>query len=289
MAAPLGFGTFIPANTLVHNLNAQVKIVLACAFSIAAFFVESWPGMGVLCVAVTALYVLARLRVGHALAGLKPVAFILTFTVVVHAFGFGLDAGAAGAAGASGAGGGSAAAASQSAAAGVWVIAGGFGVTLAGLETGAFLALRIALLVAACSLLTFTTSQTALTDGLVALLRPLARLHVPVDDIAAVVSMALRFIPTTAQEAQRVVQAQKARGAEFDGGGLLARTRAWIPVFVPLFVRLFRRADDLAMAMDARCYQGAGRTRLRSVKPSTGELVAAGAMLALLAGVCVVW
>jgi energy-coupling factor transport system permease protein len=139
---------------------------------------------------------------------------------------------------------------------------GSLGVSQAGLMTGLFFATRIVLLVTGTSLLTLTTSPVALTDALSRLMVPLRPLRFPVDDVAMMFSIALRFIPTTAEEAEKIVVAQAARGARFDEGGMLRRTRAWVPVLVPLFVNLFRRADNLALAMESRCYTGQRRTRL---------------------------
>ena len=136
-------------------------------------------------------------------------------------------------------------------------------VDAAGLERGLFFAVRILLLVLGTSVVTLTTSPVALTDALAQIMSPLGRLRFPVDDAAMMMSIALRFMPTTAEEAERIVVAQTARGARFDSGGPVARARAWVPVLVPLFVGLFRRADDLAIAMESRCYRGHGRTRLR--------------------------
>lgn len=128
---------------------------------------------------------------------------------------------------------------------------------------GLFFAARILLLVAGTSIVTLTTSPVALTDAFAQIMRPLGRVRFPVDDVAMMMAIALRFMPTTAEEAERIIVAQTARGARFDQGGPLVRARAWLPVLVPLFVRLFRRADDLAIAMESRCYRGQGRTRLR--------------------------
>lgn len=254
MAQALAFGTYIPAESPIHKLNAQVKITLACVFSIAVFFIESWPGMLIVLASVIALYAIAHVRISNAMRGLLPIVFILVFTVVVHAFSISL---------------GSAAAPGLSAAGSLglkqeWVIFGTFGLTLDGLVVGIFFALRIALLVAICSLLTFTTSMVDLTDAMLKILSPLRVINVPVDDIAMMVSIALRFIPITAQEAHTIQLAQKARCANFEDGNIFVRMRAWVPVFIPLFVRLFRRADDLAAAMDARCYMGSTRTRLHT-------------------------
>lgn len=277
MAASLAFGSYIAASSPVHDLNAQVKIILACAFSLAVFFVETWAGMLVVVATVAGAYLLAHVQVGHALRGLVPVLFILIFTIVVHAFSISLGTEGYGAS-------------SQVGSLGLtqqWVIAGSFGVTFDGLACGVFFALRIALLVAVCSLLTFTTSMVALTDGMLKLMSPLRRLKVPVDDIAMMISIALRFIPTTAQEAQAVQLAQKARCADFEGGNVLTRTRAWVPVLVPLFVRLFRRADELAEAMDARCYSGGVRTHAHEDACGAGDIAILVCGLILLAALCV--
>ncbi len=263
MAQALAFGTYIPGTTPVHALNAQVKIILACAFSIGIFFVESWIGLLLVTALVMMLYVIARVPVVKAAHGLIPIVFILVFTIVVHAFSISL---------------GSTAAPGLSTAGSLgltqqWVLFGSFGITLDGLARGLFFALRIVLLVLICSLLTFTSSMMELTDAMLRMFGPLRRFGVPVDDIAMMISIALRFIPTTAREAQMIQLAQKARCANFDDGNLFVRLKSWIPVLIPLFVRLFRRADDLADAMDARCYAGGKRTRM-SVRPLTAPDVA---------------
>jgi energy-coupling factor transport system permease protein len=142
---------------------------------------------------------------------------------------------------------------------------GPIGIDAEGLRTGIFFAVRIVLLMAGTSLLTLTTTPVQLTDGLESVMRPGAALGLPTGEIAMMLTIALRFIPTTAQEAERLIIAQSARGARFDEGSLVARVRAYVPVLVPLFVNLFRRAEDLATAMDARCYRGGeGRTRLHA-------------------------
>lgn len=252
MTQALAFGTYIPGTSPIHALNAQVKIILACVFSIAVFFVESWAGLLIVAAFVAMLYMMARVPVTRAARGLIPIIFILAFTIIVHTFSISL---------------GSAAAPGLSTAGSLglmqeWVLLGSFGITLDGLMRGLFFALRIVLLVLICSLLTFTSSMMELTDAMLRMFGPLRRFGVPVDDIAMMISIALRFIPTTAREAQMIQLAQKARCANFDDGNLFVRLKSWVPVFIPLFVRLFRRADDLADAMDARCYAGGRRTRM---------------------------
>ena len=143
-----------------------------------------------------------------------------------------------------------------------------------GSGVGLFFVVRIVLLVVGTSLLTLTTSPVALTDALARVMGPLRAVRVPVDDIATMFSIALRFIPTTAEEAEKIVVAQSARGAVFDEGGLIRRAKAWVPVLVPLFVNLFRRADDLAVAMESRCYTGVGRTRLHEPRMRSADWIA---------------
>lgn len=214
MAQSFEFGAYVQGESPVHATNAQVKIVLTCAFSIGVFFIDSWAGLAVAALCVLALYAIARVPLGRGLRGIAPIAVILAFTVIVHAIPFSWE----------------------------------------GLGAGLFQAARIALLVVSCMLLTFTTSTVELTSGLLSLLAPLRRVRVPVDDLALVISLALRFIPATAHEAYAIRTAQMARCADFENGNVLARVRAWGSVLVPLLVRLFLRADDLAHALDARCY-----------------------------------
>ncbi|MGI6031824.1 MAG: energy-coupling factor transporter transmembrane component T family protein [Coriobacteriales bacterium] len=279
MASTFAFGTYLPEPSQVHALKAQVKIVLACAFSVCAFFVETWAGIGILCALAVMSYALAKIPLSNALRGFAPIAFILAFTIVVHAFSFDLGAswrpyeGMAGSIGAT-----------QQLA-----LAGSFGLTLDGTLVGLFLALRIAVLLGGCSLLTFTTSLVDLVDGMRALLLPLARLKVPVDEITTIVSLALRFIPTTIEQAQTIRRSQMARGASFEEGNILARLKAWIPVVVPLFVGLFRKAEVLGVALDARCYGVARRTRAHSRPWRAADVVTLVVGLVVLVGVCIAY
>lgn len=277
MTQALAFGTYIPGTSPIHALNAQVKVILACVFSIAVFFVESWAGLLIVTAFVAMLYVMARVPVARAARGLIPIIFILAFTIIVHAFSISL---------------GSAAAPGLSTAGSLgltqeWVFFGSFGITLDGLIRGLFFALRIVLLVLICSLLTFTSSMMELTDAMLRMFGPLRRFGVPVDDIAMMISIALRFIPTTAHEAQMIQLAQKARCANFDDGNVFVRLRSWVPVFIPLFVRLFRRADDLADAMDARCYAGGRRTRMSARPMNASDIVTLVVGILAIVALCV--
>jgi len=150
---------------------------------------------------------------------------------------------------------------------------GGFGIVPLGILRGLYFALRITLLVSVTTLLTFTTSIVSLTDAIASFLSPLRLIRVPVEDLAMMFTIGLRFIPLTAAEVEKIMVAQTARGVRFDRGGLIKRARAYIPVMVPLFVNLFRRADELAAAMESRCYEGAGRTRLKVARLTAGDLI----------------
>lgn len=237
MSVPVPFGQFVPVDSPVHRLDARVKIGLLVAYTLVLFATDSWWVLAG-CAGLAALAVgLSSVPATLALRGIRPILWLALLTVVLNALTW-RDPGA-------------------------WMSLGPLGVDAAGLARGLYFGARIVVLVLASTLLTLTTSPVALTDAFGQLMRPLGVVRFPVDDVAMMLSIALRFVPTVAEEAERIVVAQTARGARFDQGGPLRRARAWIPVLVPLFVNLFRRADDLATAMESRCYRGAGRTRLR--------------------------
>ena len=237
MSVPVPFGQYVRGDSPVHRLDARTKIVVTAAFTVALFTVQTWLGLGA-CRGVRRSLAIALSRVSArsvVTRGLRPIAWLLAFTIVINAL---LPA---------------------QRGRGARCRSGSSAVDARGASPRAVL--RRCGSCCSCSgtsLVTLTTSPVALTDGLAQLMRPLARLRFPVDDAAMMMSIALRFMPTTAEEAERIVVAQTARGARFDRGGPVARARAWMPVLVPLFVRLFRRADDLAVAMESRCYRGAG-------------------------------
>ncbi|MDR2197593.1 MAG: energy-coupling factor transporter transmembrane protein EcfT [Coriobacteriales bacterium] len=265
MALVVPFGQYVPGTSPVHTLDARMKLLLVAAYVAALFLVDGWLGL---------LFATALLIVGYRVAhiplrlgarGLKPIVIILAFTFLANTLTFSADlAGSIGA----------------ETATDFIPLIGSFGIRPLGALRGLYFALRIVLLVSVTSLLTFSTSIVALSDALTQLMRPLAALRVPTEDIAMMFTIALRFIPLTAEEAEKIMVAQSARGAVFDAGGPLRRARAWVPVLVPLFVSLFRRADALAGAMETRCYRGRGRTHLR-VSTLSGAHLAAGLIGAL--------
>lgn len=243
----------------MHSCDARVKIVLLIAYSVTLFLVSSWWALGVCAAAFVALLGVSRIGPGGIFALSAPLLVIAGLAIVFNAFSFDAQAASQAAVGGMGA-----------VSAGVFegapplMLAGAFGFVPAGFARGCFYALRIVLLVVASLLVSFTTTSTQLTEAFASFLRPLRRLRVPVDDVASVLSIALRFIPLVAEEIGRIHDAQWSRGAKFGEGSIASRLRAWSTVLVPLFVRMFRRADDLAVAMDARCYgmPGVQRTSL---------------------------
>ncbi len=233
-----GMGQYVPTDSPLHHLDAAAKIGLAAALTTALFMASGFAGLGVLAAAVAWAVASSRVPLRAVARGLGAVSFVVVFTLLANSLRW------------------------EPAVALLRI--GPLAVDAAGLRTGAFFAVRILVLVVGTTLLTLTTSPVRLSGGLERVMRPLSWLRVPVGDLAMTLTIALRFIPTTAEEAERIVMAQQARGAVFDKGGPIRRARAYAPVLVPLFFQLFRRADALATAMEARCYRGTeGRTRMR--------------------------
>ena len=230
-------GQYFPAESVIHRLDARIKIVLAIAFMVLAFLVSTLQGYGMVLGLLAVTILLSHVPIRFVLKGLKPILFILIFTFVLNLF---LTPGQT-----------------------VWVHWWIFTITKESLLFAVQMSVRLVLLVAGTSMLTLTTAPLQLTDGLESLLRPLKAIRFPVHEMAMMMSIALRFIPTLAEEADRIRKAQAARGADFDTGGLFKRAASLIPLLVPLFVGAFRRAEELATAKEARCYHGGGgRTKL---------------------------
>ena len=248
-----GLGTYVDADSPVHRLDPRVKIGLGAVFAVALFLLDSVTGLAVFSALLIVAVAAARVPLSSALRGVRAVVILLAITIAIRTLTPGADA--------------------------PLVRLGPVGLYASGLAAGVFFAVRIIILVVGTSLVTLTTTPVALTDALERLMRPAERLGFPAHDVAMMLSIALRFIPVTTDVADRVLTAQKVRGARFDRGGPVRRARAWIPVLVPLFVDLFRRADRLANAMEARCYRGGrGRTRLRelSMRPADWIALAGG-------------
>lgn len=254
-----GLGQYIAVESPVHALDAAAKIGVVACFTAALFMVDGFAGLLLMSFAVAGATAIGHVPPRAAMRGLRAVALLMGFTILANALRF--NPGDA------------------------LLRLGPIAVDGPGLRQGLFFAFRIMLLVTGTSLLTLTTSPIQLAGGIERALAPLKLLRVPVGDLAMTLTIALRFIPTTAEEAERIITAQQARGASFDTGGPIRRARAYTPVLVPLFFQLFRRADALATAMEARCYRGTeGRTRLKeermTAKDWSALLVLGGALLA---------
>lgn len=243
-------GQYYPAVSPVHSMDPRAKIIIAAVFMIALFIGNNfWAFLVMGVFAAFAIY-LSRVPVRMLLRGLRPIVFILLFTMVLHLF---LTPGPA-----------------------IFKI-GPATATWAGLIQGLFIGIRLIILIMFTSLLTLTTSPIELTDGLEDILKPFARLGVPAHELAMMMTIALRFIPTLLEEAERIMKAQMARGADFESGNMVKRAKSLVPLLVPLFVSAFRRADDLAMAMEARGYRGGeGRTRMRELHLALRDYLAFG-------------
>lgn len=236
----IALGQYVPGNSFLHRLDPRTKIGLVTGFIVLMFVVETWWGYGVGAGMVALGLVAGRLSPRWVLRGLRPIVVLIAISAVLNAFW------------------------TEGRTLWQW---GPLRLTAEGVERAGMMGLRLVLLVAGASLLTLTTSPIDLTDAIERLLTPLRRVGVPAHELAMMMSIALRFVPTLAEEAERIMKAQMARGAAFDRGSLWARARALVPLLVPLFVSAFRRADDLALAMEARCYRGGeGRTRLRQLR-----------------------
>jgi len=278
MALVVPFGQYVPGTSIVHRLDARMKFLVLVTYILTLFLVEGWAGLLLCALLFLVLYVVSRIPLKLAFRGLKPILILLIFTFLANALTFSaLPLGQA----------------PLVQGAGFFnvpeslALINNFGVKPLGALRGLYFALRIILLVCATTLLTYTTPTVSLTDGLVSLMRPLAKLRVPTEDIAMMFSIALRFIPITAEEAEKIMVAQSARGAVFNKGGLIKRVKAWTPVMIPLFVSLFRRADELASAMETRCYTGQGRTHLRVMQMESFDLVIGGLSVFALILICI--
>ena len=258
MLKNITIGQYFPGSSIIHRLDARTKILLTVALLVCIFLSDGFVGFGLILAFVLFSAKLTRISLKFVIRGLKPIAFIAVFTFVLNLF---MQGG------------------------GSTLLEWKFiRITTGGLRTAIYMALRLMLLVIASQLLTLTTSSLSLTDGLERLMKPLAKLHFPAHEIAMMMSIALRFIPTLMEETDKIMNAQKARGADFESGNLINRAKAMVPLLVPLFVSAFRRANDLAMAMEARCYRGGDhRTRLRELKYTRLDVIAALAMAAFIA------
>ena len=241
MLKDITLGQYFPGDTVIHKLDPRTKLILVIVFIVALFLAVDWISYAVMFLVLAGSIAISGVPVKSILRGMKPVVFILIFTAVLNLF---YTPG-------------------EHVLFQVWILT----VTLEGVQNAFFMVIRILMLIAGTFLLTYTTSPILLTDGLESLLGPLKKIKVPVHELAMMMSIALRFIPTLIEETDKIMSAQRARGADFESGNLVQRAKALIPLLVPLFISAFRRAEELAVAMECRCYHGGeGRTRLRQLK-----------------------
>ena len=260
MLTDITIGQYVPGKSLLHRLDPRMKLLLTMLFIVLVFLPRNWFALAAVFVFLGLVVALSRLPARLLWRSIKPILFLVAFTCVLNVF----------------------------------YVRGGttllhvgiLHVTTQGLVTAAFIALRILSLIVGSSLLTYTTTPTALTDAIEYLLAPLKVLRVNAHELAMMMTIALRFIPTLMEETDKIMSAQKARGADLESGRLLQRVRALVPILIPLFVSSFRRAYELAMAMECRCYQGGeGRTRMKRLRTAPRDWLAAGVYLLVLVGI----
>lgn len=249
MIRDITIGQYYPANSVIHRLDPRVKIVATLLFLISLFVQKSVLGYLVATLFLAWVIHLSKVPLKFIMKGLKPIMILLLITVAFNLF---LNNGG-------------------EVLVHFWI----FQITEDGLEISVYMAIRLIYLIAGSSIMTFTTTPNALTDGIEKLLRPLNKVKVPVHEVAMMMSIALRFIPILLEETDKIMKAQIARGADLESGNIIQRAKAMIPILVPLFVSAFRRANDLAMAMEARCYRGGeGRTKMKPLVYHSRDRVA---------------
>lgn len=260
MTANISLGQYLPGESAVHRLDPRTKIILMAVYIAIVFVVKSLAVFLLPVFLLAAMFVFARVPASYFFSALKPMKWLLVFMFVINLF------------------------ATQGSV--VWFEWRFIRLTQEAVQQAVYITLRLVLLVAGTSILTLTTSPIALTDGLEKLMAPLRRLRFPAHELAMMMTIALRFIPTLMEETDRIQKAQMARGADFESGNIFQRAKSMIPVLVPLFVSAFRRADELAMAMESRCYHGGeGRTRMRELHFHWRDLFATLLLSTFLVGI----
>ena len=257
MIRDITLGQYFPGNSWVHRLDPRIKIIATLLFLIELFIVDNFIGFGIAAVCLGAVIAVSGVPVGYILRGLRPILMILIFTFALNIFMV------------------------NGRVLWQWKF---LHITAEGLELAVFMAIRLILLLMGSSMLTLCTRPLALTDGIERLLSPFKKIGLPAHDIAMMMTIALRFIPTLLEEADKIMKAQQARGADFESGNIIRRAKSLIPILVPLFVSAFRIAQDLALAMEARCYRGGeNRTRMNGMKVAKRDYAAIVMMVAFLA------
>ena len=247
MIRDITLGQYYPGSSWVHRLDPRTKIIATLVYVAAIFVVPDFIGFAIAFLALAAVIAISGVPLKFLLIGLKPVFFIIALTFILNLFMIPGD---------------------------VLVKWGFLTITEQGLHTAVFMGIRLVLLIIGASMLTLTTKPINLTDGIESLLKPFERVGLPAHDLAMMMTIALRFIPTLLEETDKIMKAQQARGADFETGNIIRRAMSLIPILVPLFISAFRIAQDLAMAMESRCYGGSGkRTRMNAVKLGGNDAV----------------
>ena len=260
MLKDITLGQFFPGKSPIHRMDPRTKLILTVVYIVALFLANNWLSYLAMMAFLVSCIKISAIPPKSIVRGMKPLVLILVFTAVLNLFY--TDGGI------------------------VLVRLGSLAITTEGLKRAFFMIWRILMLISGTFLLTYTTSPISLTDGLESLMNPLKQLHVPVHELAMMMSIALRFIPTLIEETDKIMNAQKARGADFENGSIIDRAKALVPVLVPLFISAFRRADELATAMECRCYQGGeGRTKMKLLRFSRVDIQAFGICTCLVAAV----
>ena len=260
MLKDITLGQFFPGNSIIHRLDPRTKLIMLVVYIVALFMATGWGAYAVLFVCLAWVIRISTIPVKSIVKGMKPLVMILIFTGVLNLF-FTQEG---------------------KLLVDFWIIR----IYSGGLSRAAMMVARILMLITCTFLLTYTTSPIALTDGLEGLMNPLKKVGVPVHELSMMMCIALRFIPTLIEETDKIMCAQKARGADFENGSLMDRAKALIPILVPLFISAFRRADELATAMECRCYQGGeGRTKMKLLRYHREDFVSFGIGILLI--VCV--
>ena len=256
MLKDITLGQFFPGDTFIHRLDPRTKLIAVILYIVALFNAKGVVTYAMVMAVLVLCILVSRVPFRSLTRGLKPIYIIVAFTAIMNLFftsGTPLGTG--------------------------WLLSH---ITQEGLRSAIYMILRIVMLIMGTFLLTYTTSPISLTDGLESLLSPLKKLRLPIHELAMMMSIALRFIPTLIEETDKIMSAQKARGADFDTGNLIQKAKALIPLLVPLFISAFRRADELAVAMECRCYHGGeGRTRLRQLVMGRADIAALTGGLAI--------
>ena len=251
-------GQYYPANSPIHRLDARMKLLCIIIFITSLFFISNFLGYGFAAIFLFTLIKISKVPPKYLLRGLRAIIFIIIFTAFLNIFFTAGDD--------------------------IVFSLGFVQITQQGLVNAARMAVRLVMLIVGSSMLTLTTTPIQLTDAIEFGLAPFKKIGVPAHEIAMMMTIALRFIPTLVEEMDKIMKAQMARGADFDTGGVLKKAKSLVPLLVPLFISSFRRADELALAMEARCYRGdVGRTRMKQMKMQSRDFIALGIMAAFVA------